>query len=210
VAPLTGGKAFYGTNDPFPELLQISNGNTTGYVLSYASDDAANGTDFRRVDVSVNNGNLTVYDPAGYFPGQPVAKLNPGPDIVMAMQSPLDYTGIIFRVEIGKIEEGSAGKKKVNLVIGLAGDSGVLNEALRKVDIGILAVATNAKGEQVGKMNEGAGGQFPLEAVQQIKELGFQLKRAMEVAPSDCTVHFVIRDNQTGQMGSLSFPLQVP
>ena len=62
-----------------------------------------------------------------------------------------------------------AGKKKVNLVISLPGNSGILNEATGKVDVGFLAVATNAKGEKVGSMNEGAGGKFPPEAVAQIK-----------------------------------------
>ncbi len=36
LASFTGGKAFYGANDPFPEILQISNGNVGGYVLGFA------------------------------------------------------------------------------------------------------------------------------------------------------------------------------
>ncbi len=41
LAQLTGGKAFYGTNDPFPEILQASNGNVAGYVLGLAGDTNA-------------------------------------------------------------------------------------------------------------------------------------------------------------------------
>ena len=95
------------------------------------------------------------------------------------------------------------------MTISLGGDTGVLNEATRTVDLVVIAVAKDAKGATVGKLNEGAGGQFPPEAVAQIKELGFQLKRSIEVPVGDLTIHFVIRDNQTGRMGSLIVPLKV-
>ena len=61
------------------------------------------------------------------------------------------------------------------MTIVLPGDAGVLNEATRTVDLAILAVAKDAKDATVGKLNENAGGQFPPEAVAQIKEIGFQL-----------------------------------
>ena len=207
LAQMTGGKSYVGKNDPFPELLDISNGNTAGYVLTYKSDGAT-GTDYRPIDVTTKNASLTVNRPAGYFPLD-IAKVKGSEDVYAAIQSPLEYTGLIFKVAVGSIEAGSGGKKKVNLVISLAGDAGVLDEAARKVDLGLVAVAKNAKGEQVGKLSEGAGGQFPPEAVSQIKELGFQLKRAIEITPGDCQVHFVIRDNQTGRIGSVIFPLKV-
>jgi VWFA-related protein len=208
LAQLTGGKAFYGTNDPFPEILQLSNGNVAGYRLSYLYDGSMN-ADFHHVEVSTSNAALTISHPAGYFVTQVTPKDKAGSEVSMAMQSPLEYTAVTFKVEIGTIEAGEAGKKKVNLAISLPGDAGVLNESTRTVDVGLLAVAVDAKGEQVGKMNESAGGQFPPEAIQQIKELGFELKRSMEVKPGDSTVHFLIRDNQTGAMGTIIFPLKV-
>ena len=58
-------------------------------------------------------------------------------------------------------------------------------------------------------MNEGADGKFPPDAVAHIKELGFQLKRSFEVSPGECTVHFLVRDNQSGRMGDVVFPLSV-
>ncbi len=126
----------------------------------------------------------------------------------LALQSPLTYTGIAFTVQFTGNQD-SAGKKKVNMVISLPGDSGVLNEATRTVDLAIVAVAKDAKGATVGKLSEGAGGQFPPEAVAQIKELGFQLKRSIEVPVGDLTLRFVLRDNQNGRMGSLIVPLSV-
>jgi VWFA-related protein len=207
LAQMTGGKSYIGNNDPFPDILEVSNGNTAGYVLTYNSDNST-GADFRPIDVTTKNSSLIVSHPAGYFPLD-LAKVKGSEDVSAGVKSPLEFTGLIFKVGVGAIEEGSGNKKKVNLVITLGGDTGVLNEATRKVDVGLYAVAKNAKGEQVGKLYEGAGGQFPPEAVAQIKELGFQLKREIEVPPGDCDVHFVIRDNQTGRIGSLIFPLKV-
>lgn len=207
LAQMTGGKAYIGKNDPFPDILDISNGNIAGYVLTYNSDGGT-GTDFRPIDVTTKNSSLVVHHPAGYFPLD-LAKAKAADDFAAALQSPLQFTGVIFKVGVGSIEPGSGNKKKVNLVITLGGDAGVLNEAARKVDLSLFAIAKNGKGEQVAKLSEGAGGQFPPEAVAQIKELGFQLKRAIEVPTGDFEVHFVIRDNQNGRVGSLIFPLTV-
>jgi VWFA-related protein len=207
-ALLTGGKAFFGSNDPFPEVLSISNGNTAGYELGYVAD-AASGTDFRRVDVTATRANIDVGHPAGYFPYEGTPKARASNEVGLAMTSPLEYTGIEFKVAVVGIEEGTGGKKKVNLVISLPGDSGILNEAGGTVDVGLVAKALSASGQTVGSMNEGAGGKFPPEAIAQIKEQGFQLKRSFEVSPGDCTVHFLVHDNQSGRMGDVIFPLSV-
>jgi VWFA-related protein len=208
LALLTGGKAFYGSNDPFPEMLAISNGNTAGYVIGYSAD-ANSSQNFRHIEVAANHQNVEVAHPAGYFPYEGTPKSRASDEIGLAMGSPLEYTGIRFKVSVASIEEGSGGKKKVNLVISLPGDAGILNEAAGTVDVGLLAIATNAKGDKVGSMNEGAGGKFPPEAVAHIKELGFQLKRSFDVSPGECTVRFLVRDNQTGLMGDVLFPLNV-
>ena len=156
----------------------------------------------------VSQSALRVNGPVGYFPVD-LTKSRAQDEITLALQSPLEYTGIPFRVEFTGTEN-SSGKKKANFTISLPGDSGLLNETTRKVDLGIVAQAKNAKGDIVGKLSEGAGGQFPPEAVAQIKELGFQLKRSIEVpGTGDFTLHLVIRDNPTGRMGSITIPLNV-
>jgi hypothetical protein len=207
LAQLTGGKAFYGANDPFPEILQTSNGNDAGYILEFAREANAI-PEFHRLQVTVNKPGSVVNSPAGYFPAEGTLKSRVQEDVNLALQSPLAYTGIPFTVGFTGNED-SAGKKKVNMTISLAGDTGVLNEATRTVDLALIAVARDAKDTTVGKLNEDAGGQFPPAAVAQIKELGFQLKRSIEVPAGDLTIHFVIRDNQTGRMGSLIVPLKV-
>jgi len=82
-----------------------------------------------------------------------------------------------------------------------------VNEATGVVDVGFVAEATNAAGQKLGTMNEGAGVKFPPEAVAQIKETGFQLKRLFDVSPGECTVRFLVRDNQSGKTGDVIFPL---
>ena len=207
LAQLTGGKAFYGRNDPFPEILQTSNGNVGGYVLGFTRD--ANATpEFHRVQVTVNQPAAVVKASAGYFPAEGTAKSRAQEDVNLALQSPLACTGIVFKLKFMGNED-SSGKKKVNMVISLPGNSGVLNEATRTVDVALVAVARDGKDAIVGKLNENAGGQFAPEAVAQIKELGFQLKRSIEVPAGDFTLHFIIRDNQTGRIGSLIVPLSV-
>lgn len=208
LATLTGGKAFFGSNDPFPELLVTSTGNTAGYILGFAAEANAS-PDFHHLEVTANQPNIQVNHPAGYFPAEGTPKSQAGQEIALALGSPLEYTGIRFKVAVSGIEEGTGGKKKVNLVITLPGDSGILDESTGSVDVGLLAKAFNASGQAVGTLNESAGGKFPPDAVAQIKEMGFQLKRSFDVSPGECTVRFLARDNQTGRMGDIIFPLSV-
>ncbi|MDR3746629.1 MAG: VWA domain-containing protein [Acidobacteriota bacterium] len=207
LAQMTGGKAFYGSNDPFPEILQISNGNVAGYVLGFTTEANASPV-FHRLEVAANKPGAVVSAPQGYFPSEGSLKSRAQDDVSLALQSPLAFTGLVFKLKFTGNED-SAGKKKVNMVISLAGDSGVLNEATRSVDLTLIAVAKDGNDKIVGKLNENAGGQFPSEAVATIKELGFQLKRSIELPAGDFALHFVIRDNQSGRMGSLILPLSV-
>jgi hypothetical protein len=208
LAQLTGGKAFYGSNDPFPEILQTSNGNVAGYALGFAGDSNAS-PGFHRVQITANKPVSILNAPQGYFPLEGTLKSRAQDDVSLGLQSPLAFTGLPFSVQFTGNED-SAGKKKVNMAIAMKGDAGVLNEATRTVDLAVIAVAKDAKDATVGKLNENSGGQFPPEAVAQIKEIGFQLSRSIEVPAGDFTLHFVIRDNQTGRMGSLIVPLKVP
>ena len=208
LAQMTGGKALYGSNDPFPDVFAASTANSAGYSLTYAAD-AATGTDFRPVEVSVNQAAVQLGQSAGYFPYEGTPKSRAGEEVGMAMHSALQFTGILFNVEVTGFEDSAAGKKKANLVITLPGDSGIVNETTGSVDVGLVAEAVNAAGQKVGTMNEGAGGKFQPDQVAQIKEAGFQLKRSFEVAPGECTVHLVIGDNQTGRTGDVIFPMTV-
>ncbi len=208
LAQMTGGKVFYGTNDPFPEIFTASAAYVGGYNLAYVGDVPA-GSDFHPVEVNVSRPNIQVGQSAGYFPYEGTSKSRAAENVAMAMRSPLQVTGILYKVAVAGMEDGAAGKKKVNLVISLPGDTGLVNESTGVVDVGFVAKAANAAGQAVGSMNEGAGGKFPPDAVTQIKQIGFQLKRSFEVSPGECTVRFLVRDNQSGQMGDVIFPLTV-
>jgi len=208
LATLTGGKAFFGSNDPFPEVLSLSMGNAAGYELGFNPGSATN-SEFRHLEVTANKPGIDVTHAAGYFPYEGTAKSRAGGEIALAMTSPLEYTGVRFKVAVSGIEEGTAGKKKVNFVVSLPGNSGILNETTGSADVGLVAKAFNNSGQVVGSMNESSGGKFPPEAVAQIKELGFQLKRSFDVSPGECTVHFLVRDNQKGRSGDVIFPMTV-
>ncbi len=207
LAQITAGKAFYGSNDPLAQMLQ-STSDARGYTLGFAEEMNAT-TQFHRVQVSLDRADAAIIAPPGYFPLEGTAKSRAQDEVSFALRSPLVYSGLSFRLKFAGTEE-NAGKKKVNLVISLAGDSGVLNESTGTADLAVVALAKDAKDATAGKLSEIAGGKFPPEAVAQIKELGFQLRRSIEVPSSgQYTLHMVLYDNQTGRMGSLIVPMTV-
>ena len=146
-----------------PDIFSITESIRPGYVLSYTADAAA-GNDFHPVEVSVNQANTQLMQSAGYFPYEGTLKSSTSEDVGMALKSSLEFTGVASKVAVAGIEAGAAGKKKVNLVITLSGDCGVLNETSGTVDAGLIAKAINSAGQAVGSMSEGAGGKFSTRA----------------------------------------------
>ena len=80
LALLTGGKAFFGSNDPFPDILTISTGNTAGYVLGYSTDTPPI-HEFRRIEVTANSRDRVTI-PQGIFHTR--VRQNRGPDPKLA------------------------------------------------------------------------------------------------------------------------------
>ena len=75
--------------------------------------------------MTVGQPSVQVSHPAGYVSCEGTPKWRTAEEIGVAMGSPLESTGIRFKLTVTGIEERSGGKKKVNLLISLPGNDGL-------------------------------------------------------------------------------------
>jgi len=100
-------------------------------------------------------------------------------------------------------------KKKVGFQIHLAGGSILIEEAHNNhFDLEFDAVAFK-KGESAGTFGKMMAGSINADALASVKATGVGFHDAMDLAPGQYTVRFVVRDNLTGKIGSVSAPLTV-
>jgi hypothetical protein len=133
-------------------------------------------------------------------------------DIASALQSPLDYTSLALVVRWDKVEPSKEpGKKRLIYGIHVAPDAALINDAENNhVVLDFVALAKTLEGKTVdhpvGKQIEA---HLSAEKVSAVRHNGIAYSGALDLAPGEYTVRFVVRDDLSGRMGSVAAPLKV-
>lgn len=87
--------------------------------------------------------------------------------------------------------------------------TGVIDEADKnRFDVDFIAQATH-DGIPAAKAGQTMKGNIPAQALAKVKVDGIFYKNALELPSGNYQVRFVVRDNLTGRVGSVSAPLTV-
>src|SRR5438067_8121800 len=228
-AEMTGGRAFYNTNDLERAFRRAADDSSSYYLLGYyrnASDDKPG---WRKLHVKVKRDSTNVRARSGYF----VYAKNKGPappsDMQQAVRSPLDFTGVPIAVRWAADQQSSTGARgggpSVNGASGSVTSSGkkkvafelavdrngvqVDNNDQNHVSFEVLALARKPTGETAAQTSQTVDGHLKPETVTKIQTSGITYRNQLEVEPGDYTVRFVVRDNRSGRIGTVSAPLEV-
>ena len=158
---------------------------------------------------------------------------NKGPvplsDMQQALRSPLDFTGVPIAVRWTADEQGSTsahgggptvnapntavvsnGKNKVIFMLTIDRNAlEVDNNDQNHVSFQVLALARKPTGETAAQASQTVDGHLKPETVAKIQTSGISYRNQLEVEPGDYTVRFVVRDNLSGRIGTVSAPLEV-
>src|SRR5580700_5868401 len=213
-AEMTGGRAYYGSNDLEKGFREAVNDSAEYYMLGYYIDRAQTKAGWRKLTVKAKREHVEVRARSGFFVTN--AAIDPErsrkSDISSALQSPLDYTSLALVARWDKIEPGKEpGKKHVSYEMRLAPDAGVINDADNNhVALDFVAMAKSPEGKAV---DQPKGQKIDLhltpERVSAIRQQGVVYRDALDLAPGEYTVRFVVRDDLSGRTGSVAAPLKV-
>jgi len=212
-AAATGGQAFFNTNDIHSAIQRADQDSASYYVLGYyIRHEGAKG--WRSLAVKVKQPGMRIRSRAGYFlvkETQASAEEQRIRDVAKALSSPFDYTSFHFSVRWNGISGPDAsGKKTIKFAMLLDKDSMTIDDAdSQHLDLDIVAVASDSAANATGQIAKKLQGHLTPDYAKKILSTGLAYDSEFALAPGQYVVKFVVRDNISGRVGSVSAPLSV-
>lgn len=216
-AAMTGGIAGYNTNDIAGLFKRAVDDSSGYYLLGYYLDTKNTKPGWRELKVKLRQKNkdrdAEVRARSGFFVTN--ATMNPEierkNDLDVAVLSPFDSTGLPLTVSWLGMSAGAANGANRKVEFGLQLPSNALTlgpQNLMAFDY--TAMAYSAKdGKQVNSVGKTIQGNITNDRVIQIQLRGLGFKNDLELAPGEYSVRFVVRDNVSGRVGSVTAPITV-
>jgi VWFA-related protein len=208
----TGGKAFFDSNDFAPAFQQVQHDTEAYYILGFHSTDTRRDGSYRHLTVKLNRSDAKIeYRPGYYAPADFQHQKNEDREQALTeqMQSDLPATDVAvylqalyFRMEENKFFI------PISLIVPGSQIHPVKNGDRDKANIDIIGQVKNAQGIIVGNVRDNV--KLALDAAQQVQKKNIQYSTGFTLAPGKYHLKFVVRENQTGAMGSFETDLQVP
>jgi VWFA-related protein len=214
-AEMTGGKAFYNTNDLASSFKRAADDASSYYLASYYLDTHNNRAGWRNLKVKVDKKDTDVRARKGFFVTNATIHLESSrtTDLSYALTSPIEGTGLPLTVKwLGTSGDGP--KRKAEFHLQLPPNSVTLESSAGEnhinFDIAIAAFANNSKdGKPAFTTGKTFNTAVPEAQMAGLTKGGIGMKNAIELAPGEYSVRVVVRDNATGKIGSVTSPLTV-
>ena len=208
-AAMTGGRAFYNSNDLTASFKHAVEDSTSYYLVGYYMDTQNTKPGWRKLQVKVAHKDVEVRARSGFLVTN--ATVNPQmtqqADLAFALNSPFDSTGIPLSVQWhGALADGD--KKKVSFTLHLPANGVTIEGERNTFDMDFIAQAVK-NGAPPSNVGSTAKGALTADALAKIKADGIYYGNAFDLPPGDYQVKFVVRDNLSGRIGSVTAPLTV-
>jgi VWFA-related protein len=223
-AEMTGGRAYYNSNDLTAGFKRATDDSSSYYVLGYYTDTHNTRPGWRKLQVQVQRKDLEVRARTGVlFSNLDIdPSLTHNADIAFALSSPFDSTGIKVTMQWqppapdgdkstgdkNARDKNAVDKKKMGFALRLPAGNVIDELDKNRFDLDFVAQATKS-GTPAGQAGQTVKGSVPASALDKIKAEGIFYRNALELPPGDYQVRFVVRDNLSGRIGSVSVPLTV-
>lgn len=215
-ADATGGVPCVNTNDLEKCFARAVEDSRSYYMLGYylPADDQQPG--WRKLKVKVNAEGAHARAREGFYVGTAVEDTPQSRQrqLVEALRSPVEFTGI--RMNVREVAPGAekqataAGKTRHQFSVGMPAKSVTLDtQNGNNVDVTIVGVAFDKKGNNAGQGENHVAGKLKAETAEKVKRGGMSLQMGIELPPGTYDVHIAARDNLNGEVGSVVFPLEV-
>lgn len=208
----TGGKAFFDSNDLSPAFQRVQRDTAAYYELAFRSSNPARDGKFRKLTIRVKRSGVKLeYRPGYWAPAdfrhstredrerelqEQLASDLPATDMMVYLDAYYFRTHAgNFIVPVSLIVPGS----QVPFVRGGDRDKATLD---------VIGEVKNHAGMQVGNVRDAI--KLKLKTTQSARQKNIQYTTSFMLAPGTYQVKFVVRENETGHMGSFQANIAVP
>lgn len=208
----TGGKAFFDSNDFAPAFQQVQHDTEAYYILGFHSTNTARDGSFRHLTLRLNRSDVKIeYRPGYYAPADFQHQKTEDREQALTEQMRSDLPATDVAVYLQALYFRLADNKlfvPVSLIVPGSQIHVVKNGDHDKANIDVAGEVKNAEGIIVGNVRDTV--KLALDAAQQVERKNIQYSTGFTLAPGKYHLKFVVRENQTGAMGSFETDLQVP
>ncbi len=208
----TGGKFFGDSNDFAPAFQQVQHDTQAYYILGFKSTNASRDGGFRHLTVKLNRSDVKLeYRPGYYAPADFQHSKTEDREVQLTeqMRSDLPATDVPVYLEALYFRlPNNEFFVPVSLIVPGSAIPFLKNGDRDKANIDVVGQVKNAQGIVVGNIRDTV--KLALDAAQQVQQRNIQYSTGFTLAPGRYHLKFVVRENQTGLMGSFETDLDVP
>jgi VWFA-related protein len=208
----TGGKAFFDSNDFAPAFQQVQHDTEAYYIVGFHSTNTARDGSYRHLTVKVNRNDVKIdYRPGYYAPADFMHQKTEDREVALTEQLRSDLPATDVAVYLQALYFRLDDNKffiPVSMIVPGSQIHSVKNGDRDKANIDIIGQVKNTQGIVVGNVRDTV--KLALDAAQQVQRKNIQYSTGFTLAPGKYHLKFVVRENQTGAMGSFETNLQVP
>src|SRR6202045_3376591 len=208
----TGGKAFFDSNDFGAVFSQVQKDSSAYYVLGFTSANALKDGKFRRLKVQLNRPDLKLDYRSGYYAGRDFEHLNRADReqlIQDELASELSQTDVAVYAGASYFrQDDSHYYLSVSLVIPGSQIPFVQEKDKDNATIDVIGEVRVDGKFAVGHQRDTV--KLALDSAQQVRRKNVQYNTGFLLAPGNYHLKFVVRENQTGRMGSFETDVQIP
>src|SRR5882672_8229590 len=209
----TGGKAFFDSNDFGAVFSQVQKDSSAYYVLGFTSSNAMKDGRFRHLKVQLNRPDLKLDYRSGSYAGRDFEHLNRADreqQIQDELASELSQTDVAVYAGASYFrQDDSHYYLSVSLVIPGSQIPFVLAKDKDNATIDVIGEARTADSKfAIGHQRDTV--KLALDSAQQVRHKNVQYNTGFLLAPGSYHLKFVVRENQSGRMGSFETDVQIP
>ena len=208
----TGGKSFFDSNDFGPAFQQVQKDTEAYYILGFRSTNQARDGRYRHLTVKLNRNDAKLeYRPGYYAPADFKHQKNEDREQALTeqLQSDLPATDVALYLQALYFRlSPNSFYVPVSLIVPGSQIPFVKNGDRDKATLDVLGQVKNAQGIPVGNIRDTV--KLQLDGAQQVRNRNIQYGTGFTLAPGKYHLKFVVRENQTGNMGSFETDINVP
>jgi VWFA-related protein len=209
LSEMSGGRAFYDTNDLAGAIRKVIDDSASTYILNYYPDHNKWNGQFREIKVKVDRPGLEVRARRGYFAVADTASAaeHDAQKLADAIRSPLESTDLGIDVQAHAIDVSGVRQLKVKITLD-ANQLRFQQQGDKRTDsLSETWAEFNAEGKQVGEISKTIDLNRSENDYKQLLRDGYTFSKTLVLAKDAAEVRLILRDAGNGAIGSVIIPL---
>ena len=208
----TGGTAFFDSNDFAPAFAKVQNDSSAYYAVGFHSTNPARDGKYRKLTVKINRPGVKLeYRPGYYAPAdyQHSGKEDREQELQDQLASDLPATDVAVYMDAMyfRLDE-SRFFMPVSLVVPGSQIPFVKGGDKDKATLDVIGAVLDEAKRPVGRVRDTV--KLNLDAALQARQKNIQYTTSFNLPPGKYQLKFVVRENQTGRMGSFIADVTLP